>query len=52
MEAVLATGFIEEPQSNLEEKDNPSIVKDDSASRKVLPKFTSIAPLTVIISIS
>ena len=50
MEAALATEYIEELQSNLEEKDNPNIMKDDSASRKVSSLFTSIAPLTVIIN--
>ena len=52
MEAVLATEFMEEPQSNLKEKDNPSSVKDDSNSRKVSSKFASIVPLTVIINTS
>ena len=34
----------EEPQSNLEEKDNPSILEDDFSSRKDPSIFTSIAP--------
>ena len=34
----------EELQSNLEEKDNPSIFEDDFSSRKDPSIFTSIAP--------
>lgn len=34
-QAVLETELMEKLQSNLKEKDNPNIVKDDSASRKV-----------------
>ena len=52
MEAVLATEFMEEPQSNLKQKDNPRSVKDDSTSRKVSFKFASVVPLTVIINTS
>ena len=36
---------MEEPQSNLEEKVNPSIVKDDFFSRTGPSIFTSIAPV-------
>ena len=32
MEAVLAIERMQEPQSNLEEKDSPSIVKEDFSS--------------------
>ena len=44
MEAVLAIEAVQEPQSNLEEKDNPSISKVDFPLRADLFIFTSIAP--------
>ena len=43
LEAVLA--IMKEPQSNLEEKINPSILKDDFSSRTDPSFFTSIEPL-------
>ena len=42
LKAVLAIVIMQEPQSNLEEKNNPSILKDDS-SRTYSSIFTSIA---------
>ena len=48
MEAVLAIDIIQEPQSNLEEKINPSILKDDFSSRTDLSIFTSIAPVAIV----
>ena len=43
LEAVLA--IMKEPQSNLEETINPSILKDDFSSRTDPSFFTSIEPL-------
>ena len=45
LEAVLEIEIIQEPQSNLEEKVNPSILKDDFSSRTDPFIFTSIEPL-------
>ena len=45
LEAVLEIEIIQEPQSNLEEKVNPSILKDDFSSRIDPPIFTAIEPL-------
>ena len=45
MKAVLAIQIISEPQSNLEEKVKPSILKDDFSSRAGSSIFTSIAPV-------
>ena len=42
LEAVLA---MQEPQSNLEEKVNPSILKDDFSTRTDPHIFISIAPV-------
>ena len=43
LEAVLAIEIMYEPQFNLEEEFNLSILKDDFSSRLELPNFTSIA---------
>ena len=45
LEVVSATEILQEPQSNLEENVNPSIIKDDSSSRTDPSVFTSIAPV-------
>ena len=45
LEAVLAIEILQEPQSNLEGKDNPTILKDDFPSRKDPSFFTSKAPV-------
>ena len=45
LEAALAILIMQEPQSNLEETVNPSILKDDSFSRRDPSIFTSIEPL-------
>ena len=45
LEAILAIETLQEPQSNLEEKDNPSILKDDLFSRINPSIFASIAPV-------
>ena len=45
MEAVLAIEIMQEPQSNLEEKVSPSILKDEFSSTKDPSIFTSIAPV-------
>ena len=45
LEAVLATEVMQEPQSNLEEKVNPSILKNEFFSRIDPSIFTSIAPV-------
>ena len=45
LEAVLAIDIIQEPQSNLEEKVNHSILKDDFSSGTDPSIFTSIAPV-------
>ena len=42
LETVLAIDIMQEPQFNLEEKDNPSILKDDFSSRTDSSIFTSI----------
>ena len=47
LEAVLATEIILEPQPNLEEKVNPSILIDDFPSSIYLCIFTSIVPVLV-----
>ena len=46
LEAVLALKAMVEPQSNLEEKDNPIILKDDFSSR-VFPEFNKPLPAPV-----
>ena len=43
LEAVLAIETMYEPQPNLEEKVNPSILKDDFSSRTDQSIFTSVA---------
>ena len=48
LQAVLAIEIIKEPQSNLEEKVNPSILKDDFSSRIDPCIFTSIAPVLLV----
>ena len=48
MKAVLAIETMYEPQSNLEEKVNPSILKDDFSSRADPSIFTSIAPVLLV----
>ena len=45
LEVLLAIEIIEEPQSNLEEKIYPSILKDDFSSKADPPIFTSTAPV-------
>ena len=45
LEAVSAIEIMQEPQSNLEEKVNPSILKDDFSSKTDPSIFTSIRPL-------
>ena len=45
LEAVLAIEMMQEPRSNLEEKGNPNILKDDFSSRPDPSIFTSIAPV-------
>ena len=45
MEAVLAIKIMQEPQSNLEEKVNCSIIKDDFSSETDPSVFISIAPV-------
>ena len=45
LEAVLAIEIIQEPQSNLEEKVKPSILKDNFSSRTDPFIFTSTEPL-------
>ena len=44
MEGVLATETVQETQSNLEDKGNPSFLKDDFSSKTDPLIFTSIAP--------
>ena len=44
-EAVVAINIMQESLSNLEEKVNPSILKDDFSSRTDPFIFTSIAPV-------
>ena len=41
LEEVLAIEIMKEPQSNLEEKDNASILKDNFSSKTVPSIFTS-----------
>ena len=43
LKALLATEIMKQPQSSLEEKVNPSIVKDNFSSRTAPYIFTSIA---------
>ena len=45
LEAVLAIEILYQPQSNLEEKVNPSILKYYFSSRRDLSIFTSIEPV-------
>ena len=45
LEAVLAIKVMQEPQSNLEEKFNPSILKDYISSRTDPSIIKSIAPV-------
>ena len=45
LEALLAIEIMEEPQCNLEERVNPSILKDNFSSRTDLSIFTAIAPV-------
>ena len=45
LEPVLAIEIMQEPQSNLEEKTNPSILKDDLSSRSDPSIFKSIEPV-------
>ena len=45
LEVVLAIEAMQDPQSNLEKKDNPSILKDDLSSRTDPSIFTLIAPV-------
>ena len=47
LEVVLAIEMIQELQSNLEEKVNHNILKDDVSSKKDPSIFTSIAPVTL-----
>ena len=50
LEAVLAIEIMYEPQSNLEEKINPRILKDDFSSRTGPSTFISIAQLLLDLS--
>ena len=45
LEAVLAIEIMHEPQINLQEKVNPSILKDKFSSRTDSSIFTPIAPV-------
>ena len=45
LEAVVAIEIMEDIQSNLDEKDNSSILKDEFSSRTDLSIFTSITPV-------
>ena len=45
VETAAAIEIMLEPQSNLEEKDNPNILKDDFSTRNDPSIFTSIAPV-------
>ena len=45
LEGLLAIEIMSEPQSNLEEKVNPSTLKDDFSSRTNPYIFTSIVPV-------
>ena len=45
LDAVLAIEIMYEPQSNLEERVNPGILKDGFSSRTDPPIFTSIEPV-------
>ena len=47
LEAVLAIELIQESQSNLKEKNKPSILKFDFSSRTDPTIFTSEAPITL-----
>ena len=44
MKVVLTIGTMQEPQFNLEEKETPSILKDDFSLRTDPSIFTSIPP--------
>ena len=46
-EVILAIEIIQKLQSNLEEKVNPSILKDDFSSRTDPSIFTLIAPVSL-----
>ena len=50
LEAVLAIKIMYEPQSNLEERVNPSILKDDFSSKTDPSIFTSVAPVLLDLS--
>ena len=45
LEAVLTIKIMQEPQSNLEEKINPGILKNDFSTRTDQSIFTSIEPV-------
>ena len=45
LKAILEIETLQEPQSNLEEKSSPSILKDDLFSRINQSIFASIAPV-------
>ena len=47
MKAVSAIEVMEEPQSNIEEKVNSSILKDDFSSKTNLSIFMSLAPVSL-----
>ena len=47
LETTLAIEIMEEPQSNLEDKVNPSILKDDFSSRTDPFIFISVAPVLI-----
>ena len=51
MEAVLAIEIMQVPQSNLEEKVTPSILKDDFSSKTDPSIFTSIAKINKALSV-
>ena len=48
LDAVLAIEIMQEPQSNLQEKVKPSILKDYFSSRIDPSVFTSIAPVLLL----
>ena len=45
LERFLAIEIMQEPQSHLEERDSPSILKDDFSSRTNQSIFTTMAPM-------
>ena len=47
LEPILAIEMMQEPRSNLEEKVNPCILKDDFSSRNGPSIFKSVAPVLV-----